>query len=347
MKIYFAEAEVSEEGFFASELSGHDVHFVDTLAEVGAEAEVLSTFIYSQVDASFLDGHQALKLIITRSTGHDHISLDECRKRGIVVSNVQTYGDNTVAEHAFALILACSRRIRESLDFNRDQKFSYGAIRGFDLKHKTLGVIGSGRIGLHVIRMAKAFDMTVIAYDPQPQQFLAEVLGFDYVPIEELLRRSEIITLHAPLTAATHHILNREAFAKCKRGVVVVNTARGGLIDTDALIEALASGVVGGAGLDVLEDERVLQKEASAIISDQIIDRLQSGVSSDEVHEHRRDRIEELQRLVRNNELIARSNVVFTPHIAFNSVEAVERINRTVVQNIQSFIAGTPTNVIT
>ncbi len=345
MIIYFVETEDSEKNLFTQALPAHDVRVVDALDEVEADAEVLSTFIYSKIDVSFLDAHPNLRLVATRSTGYDHIDLSACRERKVQVSTVPTYGDNTVAEHTFALILALSRRLRECMNANRNDRFSYENIRGFELNNKTFGVIGSGRVGLHAIRIAKAFGMKVIAYDLHPQNFMAEILGFRYVPLDDLLARADIISLHIPLFPATYHLLDREAFAKCKRGVTVVNTARGALIDTDALLEALDSGIVGGAGLDVLEEERVLQKETMNIIGDQIVSRLQSGIALDELRASDPDRIGELQRLMRNADLIGRPNVIFTPHIAFNSVEAVERINTTTLHNIEAFVAGEAINL--
>lgn len=347
MTIYIVETEPAEVGYFEQELQEHELRFVKSLADVGPEVEILSVFIYSQVDAAFLDEHPALRFLATRSTGSDHIDLAECERRGIAVSIVRSYGENTVAEHTFALILALSRRIRESLAANQSRKFSYEAIRGFDLEKKTLGVVGTGRIGMHTIRIAKAFDMRVLAYDVDEQRLVAAVQGFEYVPLDDLLREADILTLHIPLVPATHHLLDRAAFAKCKRGVLVINTSRGALVETEALVEALDEGIVGAAGLDVLEEERVMQREAINLISDQIISKLQAGVTSHELRVQNPSRIQELTGLMRNQELISRANVVFTPHVAFNSVEAVARIGRVTIENIRAFLAGSPQNTVT
>jgi D-lactate dehydrogenase len=155
-----------------------------------------------------------------------------------------------------------------------------------------------------------------------------------------------VITLHMPLTDESHHLMNREAFAKCRRGVLVINTSRGGIIDTKALIEALDDGTVAGAGLDVLEEESVMHKEGTRIIADQIIARLQSQDTPKETAERRPSRIKELESLTENARLISRPNVVFTPHVAFNSVEAVERINAVTVENIKAFLVGKPANLL-
>lgn len=347
MIIFFVETERDEEMFFKESLPWHALHFVSSLDEVDPSAEVVSGFIYSHITAEFLEAHPNLRLIATRSTGYDHIDVSECQQRNVAVCVVPSYGDNTVAEHTFALILALSRRLREAMEANKTIPFSYESVRGFELKNKTLGVVGAGRIGLHTIRIAKAFGMQVVAYDVNPQPFIAEVLGFEYVTLDQLYARSDIISLHIPLIERTYHLLNRESFAKCKRGVIVINTARGALIETEALIEMLDNGVVRGAGLDVLEEERVLQKETMEIIGEQILSRLQSGLPPGEVRDSRPERIGELQRLMRNTELIGRLNVVFTPHIAFNCVEAVERINNSTVRNIEAFAAGEPVNLVT
>ena len=346
MIISFVETEKTEKPFFTEALPEHEVRFASSLEEVEPDVEALSTFIYSKVTAEFLDAHPNIRLIATRSTGFDHIDLGACRERGIKVSTVPSYGDNTVAEHTFALILALARRLIESMDIKDGERYSFESVRGFDLNQKTIGIVGSGRIGLHAIRIAKAFNMNVVAYDLNPQPFMADLLGFEYVSLDELLTRSDIISLHIPLMPATTHLLDREAFSKCKDGVVIINTARGGLIDTPALIEALDSGKVGGAGLDVLEEEQALHKEAMNIIGEQIVSRLQSGVDPEELRAEESDRVDEFQRLIRNTELINRPNVIFTPHVAFNSVEAVGRINATTVKNLKHFAAGRPSNLV-
>jgi len=260
---------------------------------------------------------------------------------------VPSYGEKSVAEHTFALILALARRLRDALSAKRIGQFSFEELRGFDLYGKTLGVIGAGRIGLHVIRLARSFGMEVLAHDVQPSELAADLLGFKYVSFEDVLQRSHIISLHVPLTPATVHILNRASLSKCRQGVLVINTARGKLIDTEALLEALDSGQVGGAGLDVLEDERVFQKDAIHMIRDQILERLHSNSASpEEWHARNPQRLEEIRALGRNERLLAHTNVVFTPHTAFNSVEAVRRIDEVTVENIRAYLAHAPVNVV-
>ena len=189
--------------------------------------------------------------------------------------------------------------------------------------------------------------MNVIAYDVRPKVELAQELDFRYVSFEELLAGSDIISLHANLNPSSYHILNAEAFAKCRPGVVIINTARGKLIDTNALIEALKQGVVGAAGLDVLGEESVMRRRAERIISDQIIEKVREPVGPSRVGATDPRRAKEIEKLMRLGSLLLRPEVVCTPHTAFNCVEAIERINRVTVENIKAFVAGAPINTLT
>jgi D-lactate dehydrogenase len=346
MKIYFVEVESSEQRFFESELADHQLHFVSSLEEVGGDAEIVSTFIYSRIDGPFLDGHPAVKLIATRSTTHDHLELESCAKRDVTMCIVPSYGDHVVAEHTFALLLAVARRLRESMTLGDNLHFSYEALQGFELRSKTFGIIGTGRIGLCTIPIARSFGMKVIACDIRPRPELAGELGFRYVAFEELLAGSDIISLHASLNPSSCHILNREAFAKCRPGVVIINTARGKLIDTDALIEALDQGIVGGAGLDVLGEESVMRRRAARIIGDQIVQRVRKPIARPRVAARDPRRAKEIEKLMRLGSLLLRPEVVCTPHTAFNCAEAIERINRVTVENIKGFVAGEPINTL-
>lgn len=347
MTIYFIQTGSTSEERFREQLGGHDLQFVGTAEDVGEDAEMLVILFWTRIDGAFLASHTKLRFVATRSSGYDHIDLVACRERGIITCSVPSYGENTVAEHTFALILSLTRRLREVATAKRVGRFSFEELRGFDLHGKTLGVIGAGRIGLHVLRLARAFGMEALAFDSQPSDVIASLLGFSYVRLDEILRRSHVLSLHVPLTPATVHLLDRDAFAKCRDGVIVINTARGGVIDTEALLEALDSGRVGGAGLDVLEDERVFRKAASSVIADQIVEYLRADpVSPEERNQREPERLEELRTLGRNEALLARPDVVFTPHVAFNSVEAVERIDQVTVENIRAFVAGKPINTI-
>ncbi|MHA3772283.1 NAD(P)-dependent oxidoreductase [Verrucomicrobiota bacterium sgz303538] len=346
MDLYFIDHEACDCSYFEGALKQHELHFLESIVDVPADAEVVSMFIDSKIDAAFLAAHPGLKLVATRSTTFDHIDLEACAARGIIVSYVPSYGKYTVAEHTFALLLALARRLRQAMDVHRKPHFSYEALRGFRLRGKTLGVVGAGVIGMRVLNLAAAFGMKCIAYDIRHRPGLAARLEFHYVEFDELLARSDIISLHATLTPETLHILNREAFNRCKPGVMIINTARGALIDTKALLEAMDKGIVGGVGLDVLEDERVFRYELSKIISNQIVDHLHAAFREREARTTDPERIKELTTLVHNEDLLSRPNVVFTPHIAFNSIEAVECINRATVNSIEGFLRGEPINIV-
>jgi D-lactate dehydrogenase len=346
MKIYFVEPELSDIPVFEEALGEHELSFVEYDSDVEPDCEILSVYIHSKIDGAFLNQHPRLKFITTRSAGYDHIDVAECARRGVAVANAAGADANTVAEHTFMLILALARRLYEVREANKKPVFHYEALRAVDLKDKTLGVIGTGRIGLHVVHIALAFRMKVMAYEPHRPSLMAEILGVRYVSFDELLRESHVITLHAPLTDETFHMLDRAAFAKCRDGVIIINTARGALIDTDSLVEALDSGRVAGAGLDVLEEESVMRKEADKIIADQIIDRLKNQSPFDEAAMKDPSRLKQFEEVMRDQRLLNRPDVVFTPHVAFNSVEAVARINAITAENIRAFLKGEAVNLV-
>lgn len=291
------------------------------------EAEVLSVFTDSPVTVEILDQLPNLKLISTRSTGFDHIDVEGCKSRGIAVAYVPAYGEDTVAEHTFALILSISRKIYAAYARTQRSNFSMEGLRGFDLRGRTLGVVGTGRIGLRVIKIAKGFGMNVIASDPYPNELIAEILDFQYRSFDEVLSQSDIISLHAPYNAKTHHMINNETIRHIKPGAVLINTARGALVDTDALTKALDEKILSGAGLDVLEGEKMIKEESELLH----INLEQSA----------------LKTLFLTHNLLNRENVVITPHIAFDSDEAVDRIIDTTVDNICGFLAGQPINLLT
>jgi D-lactate dehydrogenase len=332
VKIAFLELQPWEEKYLRGRVDG--AHGIVALPGVPedkhltgiADAEIISPFIYSKLTAEWLAKLPKLKMIATRSTGFDHIDMAECARRGIMVCNVPFYGENTVAEHSFALILALSRKVHEAFVRVRAGNFSLEGLRGFDLKDKTIGVVGAGRIGLHVIRIARGFGMKVLAFDVKRDSFWAEVLGFEYAEMDDLLGRSDIITLHAPYNHHTHHLINRDNIHKIKRGAILINTARGGLVNTDALLKALDEGILAGAGLDVLEGEESIYEE-SALLGDAA-------------------NPEKLRTAIQNHVILKKPNVVFTPHNAFNSQEALERILDTTAENIAAFAAGAAKNVV-
>jgi D-lactate dehydrogenase len=332
MNIAFYELEDWERDELSKGLfEGHTLHLSTeplterTLSD-NHDAEIVSPFVHSQLNRAVLARLRNLKFVATRSTGFDHIDLGVCRERGIQVSNVPSYGENTVAEHTFALILTLSRNIHKAFVHTLAKDIPFAELRGFDLAGKTLGVIGAGRIGLHVIKIAKGFGMNVVAFDTRHEPLLAEVLNFRYLPLEELLRVSDIVTLHCPYTPQTHHLLNLANIRQMKRGALLINTARGGLIDPAALTQALDEGVLAGAALDVLEGEELLKDERQILAQPLAQDKLRT--------------------LLLNHSLLNRDNVVITPHIAFNSREAVQRILETSLENIRAFLRKAPQNLV-
>jgi D-lactate dehydrogenase len=331
MRIAFFEVEDWEEEYLKEKLSGHQLKFSNEKLSLENTAQIkdfdaLSVFIYSKIDEQIIQEIPNLKLVTTRSTGFDHIDLDVCKKRGITVCNVPSYGENTVAEHTFALILSLSRNMCKACIRRFEQDFSIEGLEGFDLKGKTIGVVGTGQIGLHVIRIAKGFGMNVVAYDVRQNKLLSEVLEFEYVTLEDLLARSDVITLHVPHMKATHHLMNKDTFKLVKKGAILINTARGSIVDTEALIDALDKKILAGAGLDVFEGEEVIKEEKQLLYEPK--------------------NLEVLASLVKDHILLSKDNVVFTPHIAFYSKEALERILETTVENVAAFVSGKPQNVV-
>lgn len=331
MKIAFFEVQDWEETSLGEYFTGHEVRlFKDVLDEKNVnevrDFDIISIFIYSRVMGELFSKLDKVRLVATRSTGFDHIDLEECRKRGILVCYVPTYSENTVAEHTYALILSLSRMIRDSYEKTRQGDFTCQGIQGFDLTGKVLGVLGTGRIGSRVIEIAKGFKMEVLAYDKYPNTKMSEELGFEYTDVTNLLQKSDIVTLHLPLNEETYHFLNKDKIDIMKKGTIIINTARGGLIDTEALTEALVKGHLGGAGLDVLEEEALIREEAQLLLDNLPRERLAT--------------------MLRTHVLLRLKNVIITPHCAFNSKESLQRLVNTTIGNINSFVAGKPQNLV-
>ncbi len=332
MRIAIYEIEDWERQTFASLASTHEITFSpDPLgpntADTDPDVDILSPFVYTRLTADVLARFPHLQLVATRSTGYDHIDTAYCRDNAITVCNVPTYGDNTVAEHVFGLLLAISHRLPQAVERTRRGDFTLHELRGFDLRGKTLGVVGTGNIGRYVIEIARGFRMRVLAYDIHRDEDLEIRLGFRYVALDELLAKSDIVTLHVPYNEHTHHMISEEQLSMMKRGVVLINTARGALVDTRALVRALGDGRVSAAGLDVLTEEPTIREEAELLHS---LFR----------KEH------DLETLLANHILLRLDNVVVTPHSAFNTREAIERILNTTMENIASYARGEPQNIV-
>jgi len=321
MRIALFEIEKWEEDYFKEKLKGHTLIFnskpitVRSAAKYG-DSEVLVVFIGSKVTKSIMDKMPKLKFIATMSTGFDHIDIEEAKNRNIKISTVPAYGQNTVAEHAFTLLQALNRNIVEAVTRTRQGIFDYTGLMGVDLEGKTIGIVGTGRIGQYMIRYATAFGMKVLAYDPFPKKELVKELGFKYVSLNMLYSKSDFLSIHVPLVEGTRHMLNKESFAKMKKGIKIINTSRGPIINTEDLIEALDKKIVGGCALDVLEAENDFKQEAKMTTLLKL-------------------NRKKLKLVVEDHALIHRQNVIVTPHEAFYTKEAVTRILDTTVKNIK------------
>ncbi len=333
MKIGFFELEGWEEKIVRETFKEHDLRFSNE--KISPESlptqfdfDAICIFVNSHLTADIIAKFPNLKLIATRSTGFDHIDVPACTARGIKVVYVPGYGDNTVAEFAFGHILNLTRKLYQAIDRTKNgDEFSLTGLRGIDLKGKTIGVIGTGRIGKETIKIAKGFGMNVVAYDPFPNAEAATTLGFIYMPLENLLGQSDVITIHTPLNESTKHLINKNTVKFIKRGAYLVNTARGAIVETDALVWALMDGTLAGAGLDVLEEEEDIKDEMKLL-------------GDSEIHAER------VRMMLTNHALMKMSNVFITPHTAFNTKEAMERILHTTIENISGFIGGTFKNLV-
>lgn len=295
-------------------------------ADIPAGVRVLSPFVHSRVDAAQLERLGSLELVATRSTGTDHIDVQACSRRGIGVCNVPTYGENTVAEHTFAILLALTRKVHRCYERTIRGDFSIEGLRGRDLYGTTFGCVGTGNIGENVLRIARGFGMRLLAFDVRPRHELARELGAEYVSMDRLLGESDVVSLHVPLNKHTRHMIDRRALEKMKPSAILVNTSRGGVVDGGALLWALQKRRIGGAALDVLEAETKVGEEAELVSAGYDLDTLRD--------------------VVRNHALLRLPNVIITPHVAFNSEQALQRIIDTTLENIHDYLAGQPQNLV-
>lgn len=273
----------------------------DEMVHEAKGASVLSVFIRTRVDGSVIDSLPDLKMINTRSVGFDHIDVEHALGKGIAVTHVAEYGPHVVAEHTFCLMLACARDLVEAnRSVKEDNRFDFHPFRGIELRDKVLGVLGTGKIGSEAIRIARGFGMRVVAFDMYPNDALAREYAFSYRSLEEVLESSDFVTIHLPLTDDTRGLIGKEALRRMKEGSVLINAARGPIVDEDALRKALDSGHLKAAGVDVIADE------------------------SDPG----------------NSPLIDSEHTIITPHIGFFTAEAVDRMLDHSIDIIGSFRSG-------
>lgn len=268
-------------------------------------------FVNDRADAQVLEALQqgGVGLLALRCTGFNNVDLDAAARLGMKVVRVVTYSPNSVAEHAVALLLAIDRKVHRAYNRTRDSNFSLDGLIGFDLFGKTVAVVGTGKIGCVFAKIMLGFGCDVIGFDPYPcEEF--RMLGARYATPGEIGERADIISLHCPLTPATHHIINAQTLRRAKRGALLINTSRGALIDTEAVIEALKSGQLGGLGIDVYEQEASLffRDLSNEIITDDVIQRL-----------------------------VSFPNVIVTGHQAYLTREALTTICETTLKSITAF----------
>ncbi|MBT4120475.1 MAG: hydroxyacid dehydrogenase [Candidatus Magasanikbacteria bacterium] len=289
--------------------------------------EVLGVFVDSKVDKKIFKSLKKLKLVVTTSTGYDHVDLKEAKKRKIPVCNVPAYGENTVAQYALTFVLSLTRKFYRSIKRVKNGFYNYDGLEGIDLKDKTIGIIGTGHIGMHLVDMLEGFDSNIIGYDKFPNRQLEKEHNFSYTSLDKLLKTSDIISLHVPLFPETYHMISKKEIKKMKKGVYIINTARGGLIDPEALLWGLNNGHVAGAGLDVLEEEDLIAHQEKL---------LEKNITS-----------EQLKMTQVNEMIVEHENTIVTPHNAFNSAGALKRIISTTADNIKSYTAGEAQNDVT
>ena len=294
---------------------------------IAKEAGGIGIFIQSKITQEVLDHLPMVKVIATMSTGFDHIDLTACKARNITVSNVPSYGDNTVAEYAFGLILALARKFKSTFDRIERGFFGRTGLIGIDIKGKTLGLIGTGRIGSHMARLGWAFGMKVIAYDVRSDVALKEKYGVQFMSLEDVLEQADVISLHVPYLPSTHHLINAERLRLLKPTALLINTSRGKLIDTKAVAAALREDRLGGVALDTFEGEDIWIEEEFLKHDDLPAIALREAMESFSIMRSER--------------------AILTPHNAFNTREALERILITSAENLKAYFSGHPQNVVT
>ena len=315
----FDNEESCELSFYRKSL---DIHTADS----AGDAEGIGIFIQSRITQDILGLLPRLKTIATMSTGFDHIDTDACKARSITVCNVPSYGDNTVAEYAFGLIIALARKLKPTFERVERGIFSRAGLMGTDIKGKTLGLIGIGRIGAHMAKLGWAFGMKVIAYDLRPDKALSEKFGVIFAELDDVLQQADVISLHVPYLPSTHHLINEERLRMVKPTAMLLNTSRGKVVDTKAVSTALREGRLGGAALDTFEGEEVW-------IEEEFLKRDELAAIP-------------LREAMESFSIMRSEHAILTPHNAFNTREAMDRILITTAENLKAFFSGNPQNTV-
>ncbi len=295
----------------------HDFRLNATTAATSKGAEAVCVFVNDCLDRACLEmlARGGTRLVALRCAGFNNVDIKAARELGLSVVRVPAYSPHAVAEHAVGLLLTLNRKIHRAHNRVREHNFSLGGLVGFDLHGKTVGILGTGKIGRIAAQIFRGFDSRVLASDPFPSRDWAVKHGIEYTDAQSVLRSCDILSLHIPLSPDTHHVLNERSFAEMKRGAYVINTSRGKLIDTTALIAVLKSGHLGGVALDVYEEEEGIffEDHSGHLLQD-----------------------DELSRL------LTFPNVLITAHQAFLTREALAEIARVTVGNMLALEKGTP-----
>lgn len=305
----------------ANSSTGHELLFHTSMldpvtAQLASEADVVCAFVHDDLGTRTIErlALAGIGLIALRSAGFNNVDLRAAREHDISVVRVPRYSPHAVAEHTMGLVLSLNRQIHRAYARVRENNFSIEGLLGFDLFGKTVGVVGTGEIGTSFARICTGMGMRVLASDPHPHDTCVD-MGVSYVPLGELLEQSNIVSLHCPLTPETHHLINATQLSAMQDGVMLINTSRGGLIDTRAAIDSLKTGKIGYLGLDVYEEEEGLFFEdlSSSVIEDDVFSRL-----------------------------LTFPNVLITGHQAFFTHEALEEIAATTIESVSAYAAGAP-----
>ena len=293
----------------------HEFRLDDTNAASAAGCRVVCVFVNDRLDRACLEilKGQGVELIALRCAGFNNVDLAAAKELGLRVVRVPAYSPYAVAEHAVALLLALNRKIHRAYNRVREMNFSLGGLVGFDLHGRTVGIVGTGKIGRIAAQIFRGFGCQVLAYDPFPQEEWAGQNGVRYVALDELLASSDVISLHLPLTPETDHLVDEASIAKMKEGVYLVNTSRGKLVDSAAVIQALKSGRLGGVALDVYEEEEgvFFEDHSARVMQDDVLSRL-----------------------------LTFPNVLITAHQAVLTKEALSAIAEVTLDSVRRFAEG-------
>ena len=309
------------EGKFEYQLIKESLNGLFEISKEQEDAQIISCFTTSRIPNDILEKFKSLELIALRSVGFNHIDIDYCKKNNIYVENTPNYGNMTVAEFALGLLLDVARKVTYSANNLKNSIVDAKCTIGTEIFGKTIGIVGLGAIGSEMARLAHGIGLKILGYDLKENEELKEKYDVQYTDFETLIRNSDFISLHSPLTKENYHLFNKETFELMKPTAFIINTARGELIDTQALYNALIENRIAGAGLDVLESEDTL------VDIEYLVD---IGRMSPQA----------LQKTVLNNRLMKLDNVIITPHIAYDTNEAINRILNTAISNINAFVEG-------